>query len=270
MATYAIGDVQGCYYSLQDLLKKISFNPSNDQLWFVGDIVNRGRYSLETLTWCYENKRNIQIVLGNHDLHFLAIFFKQRSENEKDTLAKLLNSKKINQLVDWVLSWPLIFSDKKNTLVHAGIHPGWSFENSNELAKEACKLMQLEPEKFFKNMYGNTPLRWSSNLDSKDKMRFTINALTRMRVLNEELELDFNYKGELNNLIPSLKPWFAYKSDFKREKKIISGHWSAIGFYEHQYGVSIDTACIWGKELTALSLDDNKVYSVALNQKDLS
>ncbi len=113
MATYVIGDVQRLLLLLQDLLKKISFNPSNDQLWFVGDIVNRGRYSLETLTWCYENKRNIQIVLGNHDLHFLAIFFKQRSENEKDTLAKLLNSKKINQLVDWVLSWPLIFSDKK-------------------------------------------------------------------------------------------------------------------------------------------------------------
>ena len=138
MATYAIGDVQGCYYSLLDLIEKIPFDSTKDELWFVGDIVNRGKFSLETLSWCYENQRNIKFVLGNHDLHFLAISFNQRSLNKTDTLNSLLKSKEINKLVDWVLTWPLMFLDEKATLVHAGIHPCWSVEDAYKNANDTC------------------------------------------------------------------------------------------------------------------------------------
>ena len=270
MATYAIGDIQGCYYSLQDLLSKIPFDSNSDELWFVGDVVNRGNFSLETLLWCYENQKNIKIVLGNHDLHFLAIFFKQRYLNKTDSLKSLLTSQKINQLVDWVLTWPLIFSNEKAILVHAGIHPCWSFDSADKYANNVCMFMQSDPQKFFKNMYGDAPYSWNEDMNMKDKMRFTINVLTRMRCLNKDLALDFTYNGGLNNLPPNLKPWFSYESNFKRDKKIISGHWSAIELYHHHYGASIDSACVWGKRLTALSLEDNNTYSVDINKKDLS
>ena len=270
MATYAIGDIQGCFYSFQDLLDKISFNSRHDDLWLVGDIVNRGKFSLETLLWCYENQKNIKIVLGNHDLHFLAVFFNQRNFNQKDTLSYLLNSKKINQLVDWVLSWPLLFLDKKHILVHAGIHPCWSIDGANQYAKETCMMMQSDPENFFQNMYGNSPDKWRDDLKMEGKMRFTINSMTRMRCLNKEQVLDFVYNGGLLDLPPTLKPWFNFKSNFKRDKKIISGHWSAIGVYQHPYGVSIDSACVWGKKLTAISLEDNNIQAVDINKKDLN
>lgn len=270
MATYAIGDVQGCYYSLLDLIEKIPFDSTKDELWFVGDIVNRGKFSLETLSWCYENQRNIKFVLGNHDLHFLAISFNQRSLNKTDTLNSLLKSKEINKLVDWVLTWPLMFLDEKATLVHAGIHPCWSVEGAYKNANDTCLQMQSDPENFFKNMYGNTPNIWREELSSQEKIRFSINAFTRMRCLNKDQSLDFTYNGTLNNLPAHLKPWFSFKSKFKRDKKIISGHWSAIEIYNHQYGTSIDSACVWGKTLTALCVEGNNTFSVEINKKDLN
>ena len=270
MATFAIGDVQGCYYSLQDLIKKIPFDSTKDELWFVGDIVNRGKFSLETLSWCFENRNNIKIVLGNHDLHFLAIFFNQRRHNKKDTLNSLLESREINQLVEWVLTWPLIFISEKEILVHAGIHPCWSFDEADKNSKDTCLLMQSDPEHFFKVMYGNTPDTWSGEMSRDEKMRFSVNALTRMRCLNKDQSLDFKYNGSLNNLPAHLKPWFSFKSIFKRDKRIISGHWSAIELHKHPYGSSIDSACIWGKKLTALCLEDDKTYTVEVNNKDLN
>ena len=270
MATFAIGDVHGCYYSLQDLIKKISFDSTKDKLWFVGDIVNRGKFSLETLSWCYENQKNIKIVLGNHDLHFLAISFNQRSLNKTDTLNSLLKSKDKNKLVEWVLTWPLMFTNDKAILVHAGIHPCWSVNDAYNNSNNTCSHMQSNPESFFKNMYGNTPNIWNDKISSEEKMRFSINALTRMRCLNKDQSLDFKYNGSLNNLPAHLKPWFSFKSSFKRDKRIISGHWSAIEVHHHPYGTSIDSACIWGKKLTALCLEDNNIFSVEINKKDLN
>jgi bis(5'-nucleosyl)-tetraphosphatase (symmetrical) len=130
--------------------------------------------------------------------------------------------------------------------------------------------MQSDPEHFFKVMYGNTPNIWSGEISRDEKMRFSVNALTRMRCLNKDQSLDFKYNGSLNNLPAHLKPWFSFKSIFKRDKRIISGHWSAIELHHHPYGSSIDSACIWGKKLTALRLEDNKTFSVAANNKDLN
>ena len=270
MATYAIGDVQGCYYSLQDLIKKIPFDSTKDKLWFVGDIVNRGKFSLETLSWCYENQKNIKIVLGNHDLHFLAISFNQRSPNKTDTLNSLLKSKDKNKLAEWVLTWPLIFTNDKAILVHAGIHPCWSVADAYNNSNDTCLHMQSNPESFFKKMYGNNPNIWNDKGSREEKMRFSINALTRMRCLNKDQSLDFKYNGSLNDLPTHLKPWFSFKSSFKRDKRIISGHWSAIELHHHSLGVSIDSACIWGKKLTALCIEDNKTFSVEINKKDLN
>jgi len=270
MATFAIGDVQGCYFSLQELIKKLPFDSTKDELWFVGDIVNRGKFSLEALSWCYENRKNIKIVLGNHDLHFLAIFFNQRNHNKKDTLNSLLKSKEINQLVEWVLTWPLLHLSEKEILVHAGIHPCWSVDEAYKNSNDTCLLMQSDPEYFFKVMYGNRPNTWSDEMSRDEKMRFSINVMTRMRCLNKDQSLDFTYNGSLNNLPADLKPWFYFNSNFQRDKKIISGHWSAIDIYKHLYGTSIDSACVWGKKLTALCLENNKTFSVEVDKRDLS
>jgi bis(5'-nucleosyl)-tetraphosphatase (symmetrical) len=254
MAVYAIGDVQGCHFSFLDLLQKIKFKPDRDELIFVGDLVNRGQNSHLFSQWCLANQSNIQTVLGNHDLHLIAIYFDQKKHQKTDTLKKLLNSKQVDHFIEWLIKKPLAILRDDYLVVHAGIH----------LA------LNKDPANFLSKMYGNQPGYWSDDLKKSLRRRMTINIMTRMRALNLDLSLNYDFKGKIPKKIDSepYRPWF----DFERidnSKFIITGHWSAIGVHKHSYGISIDSGCVWGQKLTAFCLDSQKTFKVAANPKDL-
>ena len=269
MATYAVGDVQGCFYSLQNLLKRIDFNSKVDELWLVGDIINRGQGSLETLDWCYKNRDDIKIVLGNHDLHFLSVAFNQKKMSSTDTLQPILSSRNLNEYIDWMLSWPLIHKDKNFLMVHAGLMPDWSIDDALHLAKDVMESLRKDPNDFFKDMYGNKPDKWSLAHKKKDKQRLAINAMTRLRCLNSDNAIDFTYKSDLNNIPSSLTPWFDIEAENTRREFIVSGHWSAIGIQKHNYGITLDTGCVWGGKLSAYCIESGSLTSVNSNDRDL-
>jgi len=269
MATYAVGDIQGCFYSLQSLLEKIDFNSKTDELWLVGDIINRGQRSLETLDWCYKNRDNLKIVLGNHDLHFLSVAFNQKKMSSTDTLQPILSSLNLNKYIDWMLSWSLVYKDKDFLMVHAGLMPDWSIDDALDLAKDVMMSLRKDPSDFFKDMYGNKPDKWSSAHKKKDKQRLAINAMTRLRCLNIDNAIDFTYKSDLNNLPDNLSPWFDIKTKKTRREFIISGHWSAIGIQKHNYGITLDTGCVWGGVLSAYCIESGSLVSVNSDDRDL-
>jgi bis(5'-nucleosyl)-tetraphosphatase (symmetrical) len=268
MAAYVISDVQGCHFSFLDLLDSISFNKKNDQLIFVGDLVNRGKNSRKFIKWCFANRLTIKSVLGNHDLHFLAVFFGIKKLNNSDTLSKLLKSKDVDNYVDWLLSLPLALRFDDCLIVHAGIHPNWSLQDSLQYSEEVSKSLKKNPYKFLSKMYGNNPGFWAEDLKKNDRRRMIVNIFTRMRMLNKDLSLDYEYKGDIPNNHGKSKPWFSYRNQNK-DIKIISGHWSAIDIQKHQYGFSIDSGCVWGGSLTALRLSDLKIFQAKANPKDL-
>lgn len=269
MATYVIGDVQGCHFSFLNLLKEISFKFNKDKLIFVGDLVNRGRHSLEFLNWCYENQSNINFVLGNHDLHLMAIYFGQGDLRPDDTLDGILESTNIKKYINWLLGGNLSLDVKDFFIVHAGLYPKWGTREAHGYGLDVMKSIRKNPNRFFEEMYGNNPVLWSENLNPIDHQRFVVNSMTRMRFLRHDLSLDLEYKGSSisdNNL--DSKAWFLFERK-RQKKKIISGHWSAIGLKEHVYGISIDTGCVWGNKLTAFNLENNKIYQVNAASKDL-
>ena len=269
MATYAIGDIQGCFYSLQSLLEKINFNSREDKLWLVGDIINRGQGSLKTLDWCYQNRDNLKIVFGNHDLHFLSVVFNQGKISSTDTINPILSSENLNKYVDWMLFWPFIYKEKNLLMVHAGLLPDWSTDDALDISKDLMLSLQKNPNDFFGRMYGNTPDKWSLLKSKEDKQRLAINAMTRLRCLNNNNAIDFSYKSGLNNIPDNLTPWFDIKTKKTRSEFIISGHWSAIGIQKHKHGITLDTGCVWGRKLSAYCIESRSVISVSSDIKDL-
>ncbi len=270
MAAYAVGDLQGCFYSFRSLLEIISFDKDVDELWLVGDIVNRGMNSLEVIEWCYEHQKNIKLVLGNHDLHFLSIALSIKSPSKKDTLSKVLSSPRLSLFVEWLISTPLIQKNLNYVMSHAGLHPSWSLNKAIELSNSFCESLYKDPEHTLKSMYGNEPKSWSNDLNKRDQHRMTVNTMTRMRCLNKSEQLDFKYKGSLNDIPKNLKPWFCFDTERHSNETLITGHWSAIGYYEHTLGFCLDTGCVWGGQLTALSLDTKKIFSVKADTRDLA
>ena len=268
MASYAIGDIQGCFYSFQNLLSSLSFNDDKDQLWLTGDLVNRGRGSLEVLNWCYENRKSLKVVLGNHDLHLLALAVTKKKLNSSDSLYSTLRSRKLSNLIEWLLSLPLVEAEDEFFMVHAGILPEWSTTNSIDLSKQVMCALNKNPNQFFKKMYGDEPRVWSPNLDEDDLLRSTINVMTRMRVIEKSGAINFSYKGKLNNLPSNLIPWFNFKR-IEAGNFIMTGHWSSIGIVEHEYGVTLDSGCVWGRELTAFNLHTKEIKSVNADSRDL-
>jgi len=257
MTTYAIGDIQGCYDALISLLKKINFSSDKDILWFTGDLVNRGPDSLKVIQYVQSLKENAVTVLGNHDLHMLAILTGIEQQRPKDTLDAIIKSSKKNQIIDWIRQQPLIHTEKKSpfVLVHAGVYPEWDIPTAKALASEVENKLKSENYlKFLKNMYGNKPAVWSEELKSFDRLRFITNCFTRMRYLNDDLELNLKYKGAPKNTPEHLKPWFKFGAKNRKKHKIIFGHWSTLGFQNEDSVYSLDTGCLWGGKLTALAL----------------
>lgn len=257
MAVYAIGDIQGCFAQLQRLLDKIKFDASTDQLWFAGDIVNRGPDSLQTLRFIKSLGDNAITVLGNHDLHLLAIAYTNQVASKKDTLNEILNAEDCDELLHWLRHRPLLHYDNERDvcMVHAGIYPSWSIKKSLKRANEVEDILRGKHFKdFFYHMYGNKPDIWSKDLQQWERYRFITNVFTRMRYCDTENHLALKYKGKPGSQPTNVLPWF--ELEHKREKtKIIFGHWSTLGSTTQENIYPLDTGCLWGGYLTALKLN---------------
>lgn len=261
MAVYAIGDVQGCIVALEELLNKIHFNPKQDTLWLTGDLVNRGAHSLETLRFVKDLGNSAVTVLGNHDLHLLAVAEGIREEKNGDTLSPILNAHDADELLHWLRHRPLIHADKqlKTLMVHAGIYPSWSRKQALACASEVeHELRGNKYKKLLEKMYQAGPLVWQDSLTKWDRYRFTINACTRMRFLTPELQLNFDQKQSPNQQFGGYIPWFDIRERQCVKWNIVFGHWSALGFMLKNNIIALDSGCVWGGKLTAIALDDAK------------
>ncbi|MGL6072116.1 symmetrical bis(5'-nucleosyl)-tetraphosphatase [Craterilacuibacter sp.] len=262
MATYAIGDIQGCFTSLMQLLQRIEFNPGRDTLWLTGDLVNRGPESLAVLRWVYQHQDVVQMVLGNHDLHLLAVSEGFGKLGRSDTLMDILNAADGKLLLDWLRCQPLMVEGQGYAMVHAGLMPAWTLPRALGLAAEVeAALAGKDFHAFLGKMYGNKPSRWRDDLKGMDRLRMVVNAMTRMRFLTRDGALDFAYKGERPDAPPDLVPWFEAKSRQSAGSPLIFGHWSALGLHVSDDVMGIDTGCLWGGSLTALRLEDRQVFA---------
>lgn len=260
MAIYAIGDIQGCYDSLQLLLEKLDFTPENDQLWFVGDLVNRGKKSLKTVKFVKSLGDSAITVLGNHDVSLIAMHYGVLPP--ASSLKKFLRSKRREELIEWLRYRPVFHVDEALgvCMSHAGISPQWNLEQTIANAKEIEAALQSEnPKEWLANVYGNKPNLWHDTLTSYERHRYILNAFMRMRYCNvKDGSLDFKLKGVPKIRKPSTKqvPWFLLKKRKKIPLRIIFGHWSSLGYYHDENVTSLDTGCVWGRQLTAIRVDD--------------
>ncbi|MDG1073461.1 MAG: symmetrical bis(5'-nucleosyl)-tetraphosphatase [Methylophilaceae bacterium] len=269
MSTYAIGDIQGCYHAFQALLKRIQFNVETDDLWLAGDIINRGSGSLEVLRWCYEHRANIQMVLGNHDLHAIAISHGIKQLNQSDTLQVIFDAPDAELLLTWLRHQPLMVSNGDYVMVHAGLLPQWQISEALSYAKEVEVALRSEHYvDFLANMYGDSPNVWHDRLHGFDRLRVITNVMTRMRICSVDGALDFSFKGAIKAVPPGFLPWFDLPDRQSLNQQIIVGHWSALGLYQGQHIYALDTGCLWGGQLTAMCLETKQLTQVNADKKD--
>jgi bis(5'-nucleosyl)-tetraphosphatase (symmetrical) len=258
MATYAIGDLQGCYDAFICLLKEIHFKPDQDQLWLAGDLVNRGPDSLKTLLHCYDLRDNLITVLGNHDLHMLAVLAGSLDAKRKDTFDDILQSKQKDTLAQWLLQCPLMHENDDWVLCHAGIYPGWDLTTARRCAHEVEAVLRnpAQCRVFFDHMYGNEPAHWDENLSGPDRWRTITNFFTRMRLIDTAGNMDFIHKDSLDNAPEGFAPWYEWHKRVPIEKKILFGHWAALeGNTSQKDIIALDTGCVWGNTLSAYCLE---------------
>lgn len=252
--TWAIGDLQGCLDSLLRLLPQL---PADARLWMPGDIVNRGPRSADSLRWAMSQGERLVTVLGNHDLHLLAVAAGIRRAHRTDTLDDILGAPDRDALIDWVRSRPLAHFEHGWLMVHAGVLPQWSVERTLELAAEVQRVLS-GPDwiGFLREMYGNEPAAWSDSLRGNDRLRVIVNALTRIRFCTPDGRMDFAAKEGVDHAPDGYLPWFEVPGRASRGTPIVFGHWAALGFMDRPDLLSIDTGCVWGRELTAVRLSD--------------
>jgi bis(5'-nucleosyl)-tetraphosphatase (symmetrical) len=258
LARYAIGDVQGCYQELRTLLARLKFSSDRDELWFVGDLVNRGPQSLEVLRYVRALGDNAVTVLGNHDLHLLALAHdKKRKRRSGDTLDAIFDAPDRDAIIEWLVTRPLAHFDAAhaNLMVHAGVVPQWTAQLTVALAGEVGAALEREPREFFDQMYGDRPDTWSDDLDGMERLRFAVNAMTRMRLCTADGRIDLKMKGPPNEARLPFRPWFEHEARLTRDVRVIFGHWSALGLIQAHGVVGLDSGCVWGGSLTALDLD---------------
>lgn len=265
MATYAIGDLQGCLTPLMTLLDVINYNPQEDQLWFAGDLINRGPESLETLRFIKSLGSNATVILGNHDLHLLAVSRGHGTLKRNDTLIDILSASDRDELMEWLRQQPLCHYDETlNTIMtHAGVPPCWTLEQTQSLAREVeAQLKSTEVDAFLTVMYGNTPKIWEDDLTGMDRLRAITNYLTRMRFCDATSKLDFKSKEGPSTARQGYAPWFSYPSQLPENCHIVFGHWAALEGVTHSDTIhALDTGCVWGGSLTAMRLEDKQLFS---------
>lgn len=266
MAVWAIGDIQGCYASLRGLLKKIDFNPSEDTLWVAGDLVNRGEGSLETLEYLYSIRDSVKIVLGNHDITLIGVYYGIKPSNP--TLDPILASPQCKVLIEWLGSQPFLQCDENlgYCMVHAGISPQFDLDSAKHYAEVLSQRLQSEEVvPWLGEMFEGKISLFSDALSPLDKERYAISAFTRMRFCDASYSLNFKEKGNVTEALSQegWMPWFEVPKRLDIGMKIIFGHWSTLGFYEDDKVLGLDTGCLWGRELTAARIDSAKVTLVA-------
>ncbi len=270
MTTYAIGDIQGCYHAFKALLERIKFNPRYDSLWLVGDVINRGYGSLEVLRWCYQNQQYIKLVLGNHDLHALAVIHQLKPAHKSDTLQAVIDAPDVDELVAWLRHQPLMVADDDYVMVHAGLLPQWTIDKALTYACEVEHKLQSDSyQDFLAKMYGNQSNYWYDDIAGIERLRVITNAMTRMRICTAQGEMEFNFKGAKQDIPAGYMPWFDVPARQSKESRIICGHWSALGLYQHDNIHALDTGCLWGGQLTAMCLDTRAITQVNHDARDL-
>lgn len=264
MATYAIGDLQGCLDPLLALLREIRFDPHEDRLWFTGDLVNRGPQSLETLRFVRSLGERAITVLGNHDLHLLALAAGCGRPRADDTLDGILNAEDRDELLEWLRRRPMLHAEGEYVLVHAGLLPQWSVRQARELAAEVeARLRAPDYGDFLAKLWGNQPDRWDDALQGIDRWRVIVNAMTRMRFCSAQGVMEFQTKGEVRAAPPGYMPWFDVPGRASADATVVFGHWSALGWYERPNLLGLDSGCVWGGRLTAVRLEDRRVFQCA-------
>jgi len=267
MSTYAIGDLQGCHEPLLRLLDAIRFDPSADRLWFVGDLVNRGPDSLALLRLLRDLGDAAVCVLGNHDLHLLALAEGYGRPHKGDTLEEVLAAPDRDELLQWLRGRKLAWRQGDWLMVHAGVLPGWSVDDTMRRAAEAEAALQgARYREFFAQMYGNSPIGWDAGLAGIERLRVIVNAFTRLRYCTADGEMEFHHKGAPGTQPAGLLPWFEVPGRKSADATIIIGHWSTLGLVNRSDLVALDTGCLWGGRLSAFRLEDRQVQAVACPQ----
>ena len=266
MATYAIGDLQGCFDSLLGLLDKLNFDKTKDTLWFAGDLVNRGPDSLATLRFVKALGDSAITVLGNHDLHLLAIAQGVKTTRSPD-LQRILDAKDREDLLHWLSNRPLLHHDStlNYTITHAGIYPVWSLEQAKNYASELESELKNNLNTFLNNMYGDKPDNWNESLSGFERLRFICNCFTRMRFCHTDGTLDFSSNGAPGNIPEGASPWFDISNRETEDDNILFGHWSTLGNINKNNIFALDTGCVWGGKLTALRIDTKKPEYISID-----
>ncbi|HJU04787.1 MAG TPA: symmetrical bis(5'-nucleosyl)-tetraphosphatase [Nitrospiraceae bacterium] len=263
MATYAIGDVQGCFSALQQLVDLIGFNRDRDRLWFVGDLVNRGPDSLSVLRWVKNLGESAVTVLGNHDLYLLAVAEGVTHPRSSDTLKEVLTAPDRRELLAWLRQRPFFHLANDFALIHAGLLPQWTVARAATLAAEVEAALQSDQYRTFLGSLYDPKLNatcWTDDLAGPARLKMITNVFTRIRVCTETGAMDFSYKGPLAALPPGLIPWFQVPHRQSADTTLICGHWAALGLHVQDHLLAIDTGCVWGNRLTAVRLEDRQMF----------
>jgi len=264
---FAIGDLQGCYQSLLDLLKRIDATTPDARLIFVGDLVNRGPQSLATLRLIRSLGDRAQALLGNHDLHLLAAAHGIRKLHRSDTLDEILDAPDREELLDWLRQRPLALLQQNHLFVHAGALPQWSAAKTVALAQEVESVLRSPLwVEFLREMYGNQPARWDDTLQGNDRLRCIVNALTRLRFCTEDGSMELTAKGSTGTSMPGYLPWFDVPQRQTQDVTVVCGHWSTLGLVLRPNLIGLDTGCVWGGKLTAVRLADRLLLQVSCPQ----
>jgi bis(5'-nucleosyl)-tetraphosphatase (symmetrical) len=263
MAIYAVGDIQGCYHELVQMLEVIQFDDKKDQLWLVGDLVNRGADSLSVLRLVKSMGDAAITVLGNHDLHLLAVAAGVAELHHSDTLDEILGAPDRDELLTWLRQQRMLHVQDNHVLLHAGLSPDWSVQQAQQLAHEVeDALRSADYATFLEKMYGNTPHQWDDGLTGYARLRVITNALTRMRICTLQGEMQFRFKGEIDDVPQGYVPWFDVPKRASADAVVIFGHWSALGLLVKPNVIALDTGCLWGGAMTAIRLEDRKLFQI--------
>lgn len=260
MATYAIGDVQGCYDSLCALLARVGFDPACDRLWFAGDLVNRGPRSLEVLRAVRGLGERAVVVLGNHDLHLLGRAAGVSSPKRNDTLDQVLAAPDADELLSWLGSRPLFHEEGDFALVHAGLLPAWDLAQARARAQEVEAALGGAARDEVLRADDEPVTAWRSDLPEPERLRAITTVLTRIRTCREDGELCASFSGPPEEAPAGCHPWFSHPRGARRPSTLLFGHWAALGFRRGEGYVGLDSGCVWGGPLTALRLDDGEVF----------
>ena len=263
MAIYVVGDIQGCYTEFEQMLGLISFDPVRDQLWLVGDLVNRGPGSLQVLRRVKSLGDAAITVLGNHDLHLLAVAAGVAEQQRSDTLDEILHAPDRDELLTWLRQQRMLHVQGAHVMVHAGLLPEWTVAQAQSLAREVEQALRGDDYvTFLEKMYGNTPHQWDDGLTGYKRLRVITNAFSRLRVCTARGEMQFKFKGELRDTPHGFMPWFEVPGRASTDATVIFGHWSALGLVVKNNVMALDTGCLWGGALTAIRLEDRKLFQV--------